>query len=172
MLKRKTQLKTKTPLSARKPMQKRKRKAQSARQKDVRWRSEPYLIFIRSLPCVVCGAVGGVAAHHIKGVFNLSGTGLTAPDSYAMPACDPFFGSFNDCHQQIHSLKALRDQQPAFLRTTLRAGLKQFTGDDGEALLHALAFIEAEEQRRARLDRAIVLTLDVLTRRGLVGATK
>jgi len=29
-----------------------------------------------------------------------------------------------------------------------------------------------QEQRRARLDRAIVLTLDVLTRRGLVGATK
>jgi hypothetical protein len=63
-----------------------------------------------------------------------------------MPACDPIYGHGRDCHQQIHRLKALRDQQPAFLRTTLRAGLEQFTGADAEALLHALAFLEAREQ--------------------------
>jgi len=56
-------------------------------------------------------------------MYQLSGMGLKAPDSFAMPACDPFFGSFNDCHQQIHRLKALRDQQPAFLRTTLPTGI-------------------------------------------------
>lgn len=81
----------------------------------------------------------------MKGVFHLSGAGLKAPDSFAMPACDPFFGSLNDCHQQIHSLKALRDQQPAFLRTTLRAGLHQFTGETANQLSQALAFIDAKE---------------------------
>lgn len=145
MLKRKTPLKAKTPM-ARKPIKQRRRKAQSAKQKDVRWRSEPYLIFIRLLPCVVCGAIGGVAAHHFIGMYGVSGMGLKAPDSMSMPACDPAAGSFNDCHQQIHSLKALRDQQPTFLRTTLRAGLTQFTGETAEALLHALAFLEAQEQ--------------------------
>lgn len=145
MLKRKTPLKAKAPM-ARKPLAKRRKKAQSVKQKDCRWRSEQYLAWVRTQPCVVCGAKGGNAAHHMIAMYQLSGMGLKAPDSFSMPACDPAAGSFNDCHQQIHRLKALRDQQPAFLRTTLRAGLNQFTGADAEALLHALAFLEAQEQ--------------------------
>lgn len=141
MLTRKTPLRAKQPM-ARKPI---KRKATRKQSTDKRWRSEKYLAFVRSLPCCVCGATGGVAAHHMKGVFHLSGAGLTAPDSFAMPACDPFFGSYNHCHQQIHNTKALRDQQPVFLRTTLRAGIAQFTGEAREQLTHALAFIESKK---------------------------
>lgn len=144
MLKRKTPLKAKAPI-ARKPIKQRRRKAQSAKQKDCRWRSEQYLAWVRTQPCVVCGATGGNAAHHMIAMYQLSGMGLKAPDSMAMPACEPAAGSFKDCHQQIHSLKALRDQQPTFLRATLREGLKQFTGETQEQLLHALAFIEAKE---------------------------
>jgi len=79
-------------------------------------------------------------------MYQLSGMGLKAPDSFAMPACDPIYGHGRDCHQQIHAHKALRERQPAFLRTTLRAGLEQFTGADAEALLHALAFLEPTTQ--------------------------
>ncbi|MGP9591093.1 DUF968 domain-containing protein [Halomonas sp. H2] len=145
MLKRKTPLKAKAPM-ARKPIKQRRRKAQSAKQKDVRWRSEQYLAFVRSLPCSVCGATEGVAAHHITGMYQLSGMGLKPADSFAMPACDPIYKHNRDCHQQIHANKALRDMQPTFLRTTLRAGLKQFTGETAEALMHALAFLEAQQQ--------------------------
>tara|TARA_R110000851_G_scaffold33896_3_gene90381 strand:+ start:1662 stop:2099 length:438 start_codon:yes stop_codon:yes gene_type:complete len=145
MLKRKTPLKAKTPM-ARKPIAKRRRKAQSAKQKDCRWRSEQYLAFVRSLPCSVCGATDGIAAHHITGMHQLSGMGLKPADSYSMPACDPIYKHSRDCHQQIHANKALRDQQPAFLRTTLRAGIAQFTGEAHEQLLHALAFLEAQQQ--------------------------
>jgi len=144
-MKRTGQLNRKTPLSARKPMQKARRKPSKAAQKDTRWRSEAYLAWVRSLPCCVCGATTGIAAHHLVGMWQVSGMGLKASDSLAMPACDPIYGHGRDCHQQIHRLKALRDQQPAFLRTTLRAGLEQFTGADAEALLHALAFMEAKE---------------------------
>ncbi len=142
MLKRKTPLKAKQPM-ARKPI---KRKAARKQGTDKRWRSEQYLAFVRSLPCSVCGATEGVAAHHITGMYQLSGMGLKPADSYTMPACDPIYKHSRDCHQQIHANKALRDQQPAFLRTTLRAGLAQFTGADAEALLHALAYLEAQEQ--------------------------
>ena len=142
MLKRKTPLRAKAPM-ARKPI---KRKTARKKSTDKRWRSEQYLAWVRTQPCVVCGATTGIAAHHMIGMYNLGGMGLKAPDSYAMPACDPAAGSFNDCHQQIHRIKALRDQQPAFLLATLRAGIAQFTGETAEALLHALAFLEAQEQ--------------------------
>lgn len=155
MLKRKTPLRAKKPmarkpikrgLSSRNPAYVRDKKAKRQRMRDKRWRSEQYLAFVRSLPCCVCGATEGVAAHHITGMYQLSGTGLKPADSYTMPACDPIYKHSRDCHQQIHAIKALRDQQPAFLRTTLRAGIAQFTGEAQEQLLHALAFLEAKEQ--------------------------
>lgn len=144
MLKRKTPLRAKAPM-ARKPIKPRRRKAQSARQKDVRFRSESYLAWVRTQPCVVCGATTGIAAHHMIGMYQLSGMGLKAPDSFAMPACDPFFGSFNDCHQQIHSLKALRDQQPRFLITTLEAAIRVHSGEKRGRLVTALELIKSKE---------------------------
>lgn len=137
----------KTPLRSasapgRKPMQ---RKAKTKKQ-DCRFRSEAYLQFVRALPCCICGATTGVAAHHMIGMYQLSGAGLKAPDSYAMPACDPIYGHIRDCHQQIHANKTLRDQQPDYVRATIRAALLEFTGETREALTHALAFIESKEK--------------------------
>ncbi|RUR52721.1 DUF968 domain-containing protein [Vreelandella populi] len=111
--------------------------------KDFRYRSEKYLAFVRSLPCSVCGTDQGVVAHHLIGMWGMSGMGLKAPDSMTLPVCD---GPGNTCHRLVHNNKALRDQQPQWLRTTLRAGIAQFTGDDDEQLTHALAFVEAKEQ--------------------------
>lgn len=133
-LARKTPLKTKAPM-ARKPI---KRKAARKKSTDKRWRSEPYLAFVRSLPCCNCQGPGR-DPHHVIGLhWGLSGQGLTAPDSFAMSLC-------RACHDAVHRSPELQQMQPQWLRTTLREGLKQFTGDDGEALLHALAFVEAKE---------------------------
>lgn len=134
MLKRKTPLKAKKPMS-RKPI---KRKLSRKQSTDKRWRSEEYLTFIRSLPCSACG-ISGCDAHHVIGLhWGLSGQGLTAPDSFAMSLC-------RTCHDAVHRSPELQQMQPQWLRTTLREGLKQFTGDDAEQLMHALAFIEATE---------------------------
>jgi hypothetical protein len=38
-----------------------------ARPKEIKWRSEKYLKFVRSLPCVVTGRTEGVVAHHLIG---------------------------------------------------------------------------------------------------------
>lgn len=134
MLKRKTPLRAKKPM-ARKPI---KRKAVRKQSTDKRWRSEPYLAFVRSLPCCNCQGPGR-DTHHVIGLhWGLSGQGLTAPDSFAMPLC-------RACHNEVHASPELQRMQPAWLRQTLRAGLSQFTGADAEQLLHALAFIEAKE---------------------------
>lgn len=133
-LARKTEPKAKKPMG-RKPI---KRKATRKKSTDKRWRSEPYLAFVRSLPCCSCGATG-CDPHHVIGLhWGLSGQGLTAPDSFAMPLC-------RRCHEEVHRLPEFQRMQPEFLRVTLRRGLKQFTGADAEQLLHALAFIEAKE---------------------------
>lgn len=139
MLKRKTPLRAKTPMG-RKPI---KRKATRKKSTDKRWRSERYLAFVRNLPCSVCGTDHGVIAHHLIGMWGMSGMGLKAPDSMAMPLCD---GPGETCHRLVHNDKALRDQQPDWLRQTLRAGIAQFTGEAQEQLLHALGFLEAKEQ--------------------------
>ncbi|MEG3078504.1 hypothetical protein R3F64_01370 [Halomonas sp. 5021] len=131
----KSPLKNKAPM-ARKPI---KRKATRKQSTDKRWRSEAYLVFVRSLPCCNCQGPGR-DPHHVIGLhWGLSGQGLTAPDSFAMSLC-------RECHDTVHRSPELQQMQPQWLRTTLRAGLKQFTGEAGEQLLHALAFLEAQEQ--------------------------
>jgi hypothetical protein len=131
-------LKRKTPLSARKPMQKRRRKPQ----KDARWRSDAYLTWVRQRPCAFCGQPAG-DAHHVIGLgWGLSGMGLTAPDSYAMPLC-------RHHHAEVHQQPALQRLQPQWLRWTLRAALdarNAFDTETREALTHALAFVEAREE--------------------------
>lgn len=132
MLTRKTLIKAKKPM-ARKPI---KRKATRKQSTDKRWRSEPYLKWVRSQPCMACG-IYGCDAHHIIGLhWNLSGMGLTAPDSFAMSLC-------RACHSLTHQNPEMQDMQPDWLRHTLRAGIQQF---DDEALMHALAYVEAKQQ--------------------------
>lgn len=133
-LTRKSSLKTKSPM-ARKPI---KRKATRKQSTDKRWRSEAYLAFVRSLPCCSCRGPGR-DPHHVIGLhWGLSGQGLTAPDSFAMPLC-------RACHDAVHRTPELQQMQPQWLRTTLRAGLLRFTGADADQLLNALAFIELKE---------------------------
>ena len=60
-----------------------------------RFRSKAYLDYVRGLPCCNCGSQSHVEAHYIKGRGHLSGAGLTAPDTWAMPLCW-------NCYVKIH----------------------------------------------------------------------
>lgn len=138
-----TSLKRKTPLQAKASMKRQamkrtsrsktqKRKAQS----DTRWRSEAYLAWVRSLPCCLCGGPGGVAHHFIGLGWGLSGMGLTAADSYAMPV-DAL------CHSAVHTVAGVQALQPQWLRSTLERAVAEFP--DEPELMRALVFV-AERQ--------------------------
>ena len=150
-LNRKTPLKQggpierKSALSARKREIRQPRRAKHQSATGTRWRSEAYLAFVRTLPCCVCGATTGIAAHHMIGMWQLGGTGLKAPDAFVMPACDPIYGHTRDCHQQIHAEKALRDRQPGFVRDTISRAICRFDGEIRAELMKAWQFIDERE---------------------------
>ena len=138
-LKRRTQIRAKTPLSAKRPVQKACRKPKRAVQKESRFRSERYLAFVRSLPCCLCNQFGCDAHHAIGLGWGLSGMGLTAPDSFAVPAC-------RRCHQKIHNEPDLQRLQPWWLVDTINRGLDVFTDEPiVGALCEALEFIAERE---------------------------
>lgn len=144
-LKRKTPLAQGAPLK-RTPMRRTSpKRRQATAANDERFRSPEYLAWVRTLPCCVCGAVGGVAAHHVTGMWQLSGMALKPGDNFVMPACDPIYGHDRDCHQQIHADKVLRDRQPGFIRDTISRGVRRFDGGIKEALIRAWKFIDEKE---------------------------
>ena len=134
-------LQRKTPLAsgpgpARKPMS---RKPKAKASNDCRWRSPDYLAFVRSLPCCLCGA-SPCDAHHLIGLgWGLSGMGLTAPDSFAMPLC-------RHHHQLTHANSAIQGLQPQWLKATIRAAFQAGVSPDArDELTHALALIAEKE---------------------------
>jgi len=58
------------------------------------YRSKSYLEFIRSRPCLMCGAPETVAHHEPLGS---AGKGIKAPDSHCIPLCAY-------CHQLAHHI--------------------------------------------------------------------
>jgi len=147
-IQRKTPIQNRSELKAKAPMSRKREKRSAPRRqttKDSRWRSEAYLAFVRTLPCCVCGATTGIAAHHMIGMWQLGGTGLKAPDAFVMPACDPIYGHTRDCHQQIHADKALRDRQPGFVRDTISRAVRRFDGEIRAELMKAWQFIDEKE---------------------------
>lgn len=138
-------LKRKTPLRQSRPTERKSALSRKPRRKastDTRWRSEAYLAFVRTLPCCVCGAATGIAAHHLKGMWQMSGAGLKAPDSFAMPVCD---GPGDTCHRRIHDEQALRDRQPGFIRDTISRAVRHFEGDIKAELVRTWKIIDERE---------------------------
>lgn len=133
-LTRKTPLKAKTPMR-RTAMKKSNKKPQSTRQKEIRFRSRQYLDWVKQQRCCNCLAPAD-DPHHIIGLgWGLSGMGLTAPDSYAIPLCRP-------CHDAVHTDPAMQWMQPIWLMDTINAGLEQFAeGPTHDALQEALEFV-------------------------------
>ena len=142
-MKRNSQIKRKTPLASKAPIARKRekrqpvQKAQKAVQKGSRWRSPRYLAWVRTLPCCVCGRPAD-SAHHLIGIWGMSGMGLKSPDSMVMPVCDGPGG----CHAEIHSQAELRNRQPGFLRDTISRGVREFDGEIKQALLEAWAIID------------------------------
>ena len=138
-LQRKTPLRNRAPMT-RKPMQKRRKTAQKT-STDIRWRSERYLAFVRSLPCCLCGGPAN-SAHHVIGIWQLSGMGLKAPDSFTMPVCD----GPGSCHEAIHARPEALAYQAGWVVDTINRGLDHFTDEPiVGALADALEFIAAKE---------------------------
>lgn len=133
-LTRKTSLRAKTPLK-RTPMKQGRKKPQSAKQKEIRFRSRQYLDWVKQQRCCNCQAPAD-DPHHIIGLgWGLSGMGLTAPDNYAIPLCRP-------CHDTVHTDPAMQWMQPIWLMDTINAGLDQFpSGAIHDALQEALEFV-------------------------------
>jgi len=126
---------------ARKPMKGRgkTRKAGS----EARWRSAAYLGWVRAHPCCVCGTTRGVIAHHLIGMWQVSGMGLKAADSFAMPVCD---GPGDTCHRKIHTSKTLQALQPVCIEHTIRQAIANGAyGETRDELMNALAFIHDKE---------------------------
>jgi len=66
------------------------------------------------LPCSICLATPCGDAHHIKGLGYLSGVGMTAPDSFAMPLC-------RNHHTRMHTDTTMwHDQWEYIARTQAR----------------------------------------------------
>lgn len=120
---KRTPLKRKTPLRAKvglKPGGRLKPRSTSKRsmgKPDPRWRSRKYLDWVKTLPCVMCGAPAD-DPHHIKGIGNLSGAGLTAPDGYALPVC-------RSHHEEIHQNPDLWPMQFEWVARTLNRALAE-----------------------------------------------
>jgi hypothetical protein len=63
--------------------------------KPVKFRSEPYRAYIRSLPCCVCGVQPCGVAHH-ESVLNDKGMGSKPGDEQCIGLCPR-------CHTLLHS---------------------------------------------------------------------
>ena len=92
--------------------------------KQKRWRCPKYLAWVRTRPCCLCGGQAN-AAHHLIGMWGMSGMGLKAPDSMAIPVCD---GPGDTCHRKIHASKELQQLQPEWIEQTLRDAVIEFEG--------------------------------------------
>lgn len=135
---KRSQLARKTPLSARKPMQKRRRK-QSAAQKESRFRSPAYLAWVKSQPCVYC-AQPADDPHHVIGLWQLSGMGLTAPDNFAVGLCRPH-------HDLVHREPSIQPAQADWLLWTLNKALtEQWPDETRAALLEAREFVIEKQE--------------------------
>ena len=91
-------------------------------QKRKIWRSPKYLKWVRTQPCEMCGdGYSKKEAHHIKGVGNLSGGALKAPDLFTMSLCEDFG---KNCHQEMQNNPDLWPMQWEMVARTLARAIE------------------------------------------------
>lgn len=83
--------------------------------KDVKVESKKYIAWIKTLPCIECGAPA--EPHHLKGVGNLSGGAQKADDIMVMPLC-------HTCHMEMHNTPSWWVSQWEFIARTLLQAFK------------------------------------------------
>lgn len=92
-----------------------------------RYRNKKYLEWVAEQDCCECGGEGGGEggdAHHLKGIGHLSGAGLKAPDSYAIPLCRPCHTDFHGVTRsngKLHDYMTPEDQWEHVARTLSKA---------------------------------------------------
>lgn len=141
---KRSNLKRKTPLRSvsewkRKPAH----KARKTAQKETRFRSAEYLVWLKMRPCCNCSQPAQ-DPHHVIGLkWGLSGMGMTAPDSYAIPLC-------RLCHDEMHRDPAMQWMQPIWLIETINDALECYlTGRVHDALIEARAFVLSKQEAGA-----------------------
>nr|WP_067285763.1 DUF968 domain-containing protein [Marinobacterium profundum] len=99
------------------------------------YRSTAYIKHLKAMRCICCNGSGG-DPHHVIGLpWGLSGMGMTAPDSFAMPMC-------RGHHSEVHRDVDMQQQQPEWLLWTLQMTIPQFAGELQAQLIQAQAFVE------------------------------
>ena len=68
--------------------------------KDVKYRSEPYLRAVASLPCVRCGVWGYTQAAHMGGLAHGKGGRTKVSDARTAALCGPRTG-IPGCHAEV-----------------------------------------------------------------------
>lgn len=87
--------------------------------KTGRWRSDKYIRWIKQQGCIFPGCDEPAREpHHLIGLGGLSGMGLTAADSYAMPICRRH-------HDEIHRTPELWPEQWEWCCRTLARAMEQ-----------------------------------------------
>lgn len=87
-------------------------------QKVKAFRSKKYLAWVKTLPCVDCGAPADDPHHAIGIGLGVSGMGMTAPDSLAMPMC-------RGCHTRMHNDPKMWEMQLLWIVKTLMAAMDE-----------------------------------------------
>ena len=59
----------------------------SADPKKITKRNPAYLKWIKTRPCVMCGAISPIDPHHESGIGNSGGMSLKCSDFFAVPLC-------------------------------------------------------------------------------------
>jgi hypothetical protein len=86
-------------------------------QKDTRLKSENYLAWVRTQPCMGCGAEKSIDAHHLRGVGSLCGGGQKNHDLFVCPLC-------HDCHAALHNQGWNSERQYEMIVRTLDRAMK------------------------------------------------
>ena len=83
----------------------------------MRYKNPKLIKFVKTLPCFMCGAPAD-DAHHLVGVGNMGGMGMTAPDWATMPMC-------RGCHTMLHNTPEVWNLQWEAITRTLGMAIEE-----------------------------------------------
>jgi hypothetical protein len=88
-----------------------------AQPKKNRWKSPKYIKWVKTLPCCISGKPAD-HAHHLIGMGNTSGMGLTAPDYFTIPLSA-------ECHTKMHMFPDMQGDQWRYIAETLAKAIDE-----------------------------------------------
>ena len=121
-------------------------------------RNSRYLAWIRTQPCIICGARRGIEASHT----GPHGLGQKSPDTSAIPLCERHHRTGNDSYHrlgprrfsEVHNLDTSAIIRRLNLKPTIRIESRQFVGylEDQQYLLGSTEVgLEAAVRKMVRM---------------------